>query len=107
MGCVDLNSKRFMTFDSATGIPGFARDDLGPLLVHRKRRGENAGMGIGDFKVFQHTLDHPVLAIRTVQGIERDIGFQIAEHRANIVIDVDARHPVTFCFKHIRAGIAG
>ena len=62
--------------------PGRREDLLGPRLVHGQRRGQHAGMGVGDPQPFQQALDAAVLAPAAVQRVERDVGLQSRQSAA-------------------------
>ena len=53
---------------------GGAVDRLGAGLVHRQRRGQHAGMRIGDAHPFQQALHAAILAPAAVQRVEHDVG---------------------------------
>ena len=59
-----------------TGRPAAAIDVLGARLVHRQRRGEHAGMRVGNAQPFEHALDAAVLAPAAVQRVEGDVGLR-------------------------------
>ena len=63
-------------------------DALRLVLVHGERRGEHAGMRVGDAEDLEHALDRAVLAERPVQRVEDDVGLQLREHLG----DVARRH---------------
>ena len=72
---------------------------LGLLLVHRQRRRQNAGMGVGDLQIFQDALDGAILAKRSMQRIERHIRLQFGKHRGNITSDIHFRDIVALGLK--------
>ena len=60
-------------------------------------------MRIGDGQIFQDTLDGAILTERPVQGIERDIRPEFAQHRTRIAPDIHPRHSVALGFECIGA----
>ncbi|MNL57258.1 hypothetical protein D3C87_1808050 [compost metagenome] len=54
---------------------GGLEEDLGLVLVHGKRRGQHARMGIGNLEEFEHALDHAAFPEGAVKGIEGNVGF--------------------------------
>ena len=69
--------------------PGGGEDLLRALLVHRQRRGEHAGMGVGDPEPLEDALDAAVLAPAAVQRVEGDVGPRLAERRREVGAGVD------------------
>ncbi len=86
---------------------GGRHHELGLGLVHRERRGEHSGMGVGDAQELQQALDAPVLAHRPVQGVEGDFRLQGREIARHVGRDVEARHPVADALQRGGAGGAG
>ncbi len=76
---------------------------LGLRLVHGERGGQNAGMGVGNFQIFENALDRAVLAERTVKGVEGDVRAQRGQNRSDIARDVYTRNAETFRFQSIGA----
>ncbi len=68
---------------------GAPRDLLRLRLVHGQRRGEHAGMRIGNAEIFEDALDRAILAERTVQRVEGDVGLEFGKHRSRY----HGRHP--------------
>ena len=82
-------------------------DLLGLLLVHGKRRGEHAGMGVGNAQIFEDALDGAVLAERPMQRVEDDVRLELGKHGADIARDIDAGDLVAFLLKRIGTGVPG
>ncbi len=78
---------------------------FGDLLVHRRRRGEHAGMRIGDAQELEHALHHAVLAEAAVQRVEGCVRPQLRKALRRIEADVEAGHAKTFAFERLRAGL--
>ena len=81
-------------------------DCFGAVLVHGERRGEHAGMGVGNAQEFQHALDHAVLAARPVQGVEGDIRLHVIEVAGDIAGDIDGRDFEPLALERLGAGRA-
>ena len=64
-------------------------------------------MRVGDLQVFEDALDGAVLAVRTMQRVERNVGSQVRQHARDIAPHIHARDAVAHLFESIRAGIAG
>ena len=62
---------------------------LGLGLVHRQRRCEHIGAGVGNPEHLQQALDAAVLAPPAVQRDERDFDLLLAERDVDVAIDVD------------------
>ena len=69
---------------------GRGQHRLGLGLVHGQRRGQDAGVGVGDGQRLQHALDAAVLAPVAVQGVEADVGLQAGQHLGQVAAGVDA-----------------
>ena len=80
-------------------------DDLRLRLVHGERGSEHTGMGIGNFEIFEDTLDGSVLTEGTVQRIEGDIRLQRGKHACDVVIDIDARDLVAHGLERVGASV--
>ena len=78
---------------------GLAEDGLGFLLVHGKRRGEHAGMRIGNLQCLKHGGTAAILAPLAVQGVEGHVRPQVLQDGH----DALARHVDG---DHIEAGTA-
>ncbi len=89
------------------GDAGGGEHGLGPLLMHGKRRGEHAGMGVRDGKRLQHALDAAILAIAAVQSVEADIGPEFGKPRGDIAADIEPAHAIALAFECRGAGGAG
>ena len=63
---------------TATGTPAAAITTLALSLLHGERRGEHAGMRVGDAQDLQQALDRAVLAEAAVQRVEGDVGLELA-----------------------------
>ena len=61
---------------------------LGAFLVHRQRRGQDAGMRIGNAHQFQQALHRAVLAEAAMQSIEDSIGVGAKQLIAGIVTGI-------------------
>ncbi len=72
-------------------------------LVHGQRRGKNARMGIGNFEIFEDSLNRSVFAEWSVKRVEDHIRAQFLKHRRDVVTDIDARDAIAFAFQSIRA----
>ena len=72
------------------GDAGRGQHRLGLGLVHGQRRGQHAGVGVGDAQRLQHALDAAVLAPLAVQGVEADVGLQLGQHLGEVAAGVDA-----------------
>ena len=55
-----------------------AQDPLGEVLVHARRAGQDTAAHVRDAGELEHALDRPVLAVRSVQDRQDDLG---AAHR--------------------------
>jgi hypothetical protein len=62
---------------------------LGLALVHRQRRGEDVGPGVGDAEHLEQALDAAVLTPPAVQRDERDLDLLLPECDVDISIDID------------------
>ncbi len=87
--------------------PGIGHRHLGDVLLHGERRGEHAGMAVGNLQDFQDALDGAVLAGPAVQHVEGDIGLEIREHRRDVAAHIEAGDPVAPAFQRRGAGRAG
>ncbi len=63
-------------------------------------------MGVGNPKILKHALNCAVLAIRSVQRVEGDIGLELGKYRGNIGTDINAGDLVTGALKRIGTGHA-
>ena len=72
-----LGERLFWRHGSAFGHrhPEFGDNALCEILVHGKRRRQNAGMSIGYTKYFEHALDAAIFTPATVQGVKADMRF--------------------------------
>ena len=68
---------------------GGCGDALRLLLVHGERRGEHAGMRVGDVEDLQQALDRAVLAEGAVQGVEDDVRPELRQHLRDVAADID------------------
>ncbi len=95
--------------DNAFG-DGHARSGehgLGAFLVHGKRRGEHARMGVRDAHGLEHALDAAVFAKAAVKCVEADIGLELGETRRNVVADIEEAHAIALRFESVATGLAG
>ena len=94
------------TLPSAHGDAGGAHHLLGALLVHGERRGQHAGVRVGDAQQLEQALHAAVLAPAPVQGVEADLGLHLGELLGEIAAGIDARHLVAGAFQRLGAGLA-
>jgi hypothetical protein len=85
---------------------GCGGNTLRLMLVHGERRGEHAGMGVGNVQDLQHALDRAVLAIGSMQGIEDGIWPQACEHLGDVARHIDARDSVACLFQRLGARLS-
>jgi hypothetical protein len=88
------------------GHPGGAKKLLGAIFSHGERRGEHAGMRIGNPQHFQNALHDAVLAKTPVQRVEGDVGAEVGERFGDVSVDIDTGDFVAFGFERCRAGLA-
>ena len=79
---------------------------LGQHLVDRDDRGGEARMGIGDAHQVEHALHAAVLARRTVQRVEDEIGLRRGKARGDVAAHVDPRDAVAVRLERIGATVA-
>ena len=80
---------------------------LGPVLVHGQRRGQHAGVGIGNGQGLEHPLHTAVLAPHAVQGVEGDVGLQLSQDLGQVATGGDAADPRDLPLKRLGAHAAG
>ena len=108
----DVTGRGFAAVDRHAlrdGDAGRLEDDLGLVLLHGERRGEDAGMGVGQAQDLEQALDRAVLAEAAVQRVEDDIGLrrEVLEHGRDVRPDVDRRDPIALPLERLAAGLAG
>ena len=87
---------------------GRAKQLLGHVLLHRQRRGQHAGMAVGDGENFQHALQGAILARPPVQDVERHVGLDGAEHGRDVASDIDLGDAVAAdLLQRLGASLAG
>ena len=69
--------------------PYGAENILAALFIHRQRRGQNSGMGIGQPHPFEQPLNAAVLAPAAMQAVENHIGSKIRQTRTKVGTGVD------------------
>ena len=86
---------------------GGAKQRLGVVFLHGERRGQHAGMAVGNAEDFQEALQGAVLAGPAMQHIERDVGLGGGQRRGDVAVDVDRRDAIAAAGERIGAGLAG
>ena len=86
--------------------PGGAKKLLGAIFSHGERRGEHAGMRIGNPQHFQNALHDAVLAKTPVQRVEGNVGAEVCERSGDVAVDIDAGDFKTLRLERFRAGLA-
>ena len=56
------------------GDAGLGHHDFGDVLIHGERRGERAGMAVGNLQDLKQALNGAVLAGTAMQQVEGDVG---------------------------------
>ena len=79
---------------------------LGLVLLHGERRGQHAGVRIGNAQDLEDSLHGPVLADAPVQRVQRDVRLEAGEDVGDVTPDVDRRDPVAFGLERPGAGRA-
>ena len=59
------------------------------VLVHCERGSKHAGMRVRNAENLEHALDAPILAPRTMQGVEDNVGFHRCQLLGELARDVD------------------
>src|SRR5258705_5877936 len=70
---------------------GGAESGLGTLFMHGKRRGEHAGMGVGNLQDLQKPLHTAIFAPTSVKRVEGGVGLDLAQTLGKIVAGIDLR----------------
>ena len=106
MACARAASAREMHHARGNGDAACREHRLGALLVHGKRGGEHAGMGVANSERLEHALDAAVLAVAPVQSVEADIGLELGEPGSHVAADIEPGHAVAFALERSGASSA-
>ena len=105
-----MSARSFVPIDRNAmrdGNPCGLENDLGEVLLRRQRRGEHAGVRIGNAKNLEDALNRSVFPDASVQRVESDVGPQLCEGVGDRAVDVDAGDAVALGFERVGAAAAG